>query len=299
MKNIGYYSLFALYTVLFSSLMFLGRSIFFPPTWEEEQYIEPSISQDIFIHDDGEEYYSFSWVTQEELDAAHEILYDFFTEQREKEEKEKLTFRYIPTGYKESIKNNYVPLAEVFLYERNILREIDELGVFFYQNRWDTRGRMKSGNIHLFWVSKMTDEEFLGVLIHEFAHYFDIYSMQRSSFWDQSEKFYDISWDSVSIIRSGQRSEDFVSGYSMTNQYEDFAESYLFYILHNRAFRTKAETSDALALKYDFFRKYVFQANQFYNEDFWLYEEVSSYYWDITKVPVDVNNFLQYLQDEI
>lgn len=114
----------------------------------------------------------------------------------------------------------------------------------------------------------MTDEEFLGVLIHEFAHYFDIYSMQRNSFGDQSEKFYDISWDSVSIISSGQGSQDFVSGYAMTNQYEDFAESYLFYILHNKAFRSKAEKSDSLALKYDFFRKYVFQANQFYNEDF-------------------------------
>lgn len=89
----------------------------------------------MFVHHEGEEYYSFSGVTQEELDAAHEILYNFFTEQKKKEQREKLTFRYVPTGYRETIKNNYLPLAEVFLYERNILREIEDLGIFFYQNR--------------------------------------------------------------------------------------------------------------------------------------------------------------------
>lgn len=63
---------------------------------------------------------------------------------------------------------------------------------------------MKGKNIHLFGVERMSDEEFLGVLIHEFAHYYDIHSLPRNRFGDQSKIFYDISWQSVSIVRAGQ-----------------------------------------------------------------------------------------------
>jgi hypothetical protein len=92
---------------------------------------------------------------------------------------------------------------------------------------------------------------------------------------------------------------DFVSGYAMTNQYEDFAETYAYYILHNRDFFFRAQSSSILREKYDFFETYVFSTKQFYKEDFSLEEEVKSYYWDITKIEIDIKKFLQYLQKEI
>lgn len=300
MKILQRYGLLFIYTLLFSTLIFLSRSIFFPPTVQEESFLEPVISQNSPTLQKGSDFYSFSGVTQKEVDSTvHDLIYDTFKQRFEQQERNKLRFRYIPSGFEASISSSYTPIAEVFLYKRDILNHIQDLGVFFYKNISDTRGRMKGKNIHMFGVEQMSDEEFLWVLVHEFAHYFDIHSLPRNSFWDQSNKFYDISWRSVTIIEAGQQANDFVSGYAMTNQYEDFAESYLYYVLHNKAFRIKAEQSESLAKKYDFFQKYVFKANQFYNEDFSVSQEIANYYWDITKIPVDVKKFLQYLQDEI
>lgn len=228
-----------------------------------------------------------------------EVIYDSFRQKYEDTQQDKVNFRYIPFNLQEKIQNSYTPIAEVFVYERDILKHIDEMKVFLYNNRTDRRGRMKGKNIHMFGVPQMSDEEFLSVFLHEFAHYFDIHSFPKNRFGDESQKFYDISWDSVSVLTPGMTQTDFVSGYSMTNQYEDFAESYLYYILHNRAFFEKAEKSEALKRKYNFFQKYVFGKNQFYKESFARDENIADYYWDITKISVDVKKFLQYLQDEI
>lgn len=301
MKNtLQNYVLLWVYTLLFSGLIFLGIGIFFPWDSQEEVFIEPSISQNSPTLEQGSEFYSFSWVTQEQVDKAlWDNIYEDYIQRYEQKQRQKLRIRYVPTVFQSDIALSYTPIAETFFYEADILSHIEDLGVYFYKNIADTRGRMKGWNIHMFGVEQMSDEEFLWVLIHEFAHYYDIHSMVRTSFGDQSQSFYDISWESVSIIWEWQSSKDFVSGYSMTNQYEDFAESYLYYVLHNKEFRTKAQSSLALAKKYDFFQTYVFQTNQFYNEDFWTSELTQDYYWDITKIAVDVKNFLQYLQDDI
>ena len=145
----------------------------------------------------------------------------------------------------------------------------------------------------------MSDEEFLSVLIHEFAHYIDIYTFPKSSFWDESQRFYDISWESPTVMQVWLNPKDFVSWYAMTNQYEDFAESYVYYVLHNRDFLEKVWQSDILAKKYDYFQRYIFTKNLFYKEDFSLEDEVRPYYWDITKLGVDVKKFLQYMQRDI
>jgi hypothetical protein len=39
----------------------------------------------------------------------------------------------------------------------------------------------------------------------------------------------------------------------MTNKYEDFAESFAYYILHNNDFLEKTKKSNILLEKYDFF----------------------------------------------
>jgi hypothetical protein len=45
----------------------------------------------------------------------------------------------------------------------------------------------------------------------------------------------------------------------MTNKYEDFAESFTYYILHNDDFALKAEKSDILKKKYNFFNIFLFK----------------------------------------
>ncbi len=262
--------------------------------------MEPSIGDDFAnIPDDIHVFESFSGTSHEApTEALQELIYESFREKYSQQQKQKVSLRYVPTALEQRIESSYVPLVEVFLYKRDILAHINKLWVFLYQNIGSTRGRMKWWNIHLYGVEKINDSEFLWVLLHEFAHYYDIYSLPGSAFWDKSQKFYDISWDSVTIMKTWNRSEDFVSGYAMTNQYEDFAESYLYYVLHNDDFLKKAENNLQLAAKYRYFQNYIFTANQYAQKDF-SSEEIKDYYWDITKIEVDVKKFLQYLQEGI
>lgn len=49
----------------------------------------------------------------------------------------------------------------------------------------------------------------------------------------------------------------------MTNQYEDFAESFVYFILHNEAFLERSQSSSLLAQKYAFFKRYLFFGSEF------------------------------------
>jgi hypothetical protein len=61
---------------------------------------------------------------------------------------------------------------------------------------------------------------------------------------------------------------DFLSGYALTNKYEDFAESFTFYVFHNEDFRSRAQKNLMIARKYNFFRKYVFINTEFADTSF-------------------------------
>jgi hypothetical protein len=93
----------------------------------------------------------------------------------------------------------------------------------------------------------------MSVAIHEFAHYVDLYFLEKKVITDISNYYYKLSWESTRILKADQKQQDFVSGYAMTNKYEDFAESFTYYLLHNKAFKIKAEKSLILQEKYDFF----------------------------------------------
>jgi hypothetical protein len=67
-----------------------------------------------------------------------------------------------------------------------------------------------------------------------------------------------ISWKDAATKRAGQTQQNFVSGYAATNQYEDFAESLVLYVFHNRTFEDRALRDDILRQKYLFFQRYIF-----------------------------------------
>jgi len=90
--------------------------------------------------------------------------------------------------------------------------------------------------------------------------------------------------------------KDFVSGYSMTNKYEDFAESFTYYVLHNNDFYEKSLLSDILKKKYDFFSNYIFKNDEFKTVSYKVTPYIKDYYRDITKIEYSLQNFLQYLK---
>ena len=158
---------------------------------------------------------------------------------------------------------------------------------------------MKSKTVKLFSPHKMESDELYGVFFHELAHYIDLYYFRRSKFHDTSNTFYDISWYSTIVMLPGQEQSNFVSGYAMSNKYEDFTESLAYYMLHNSDFEIKAQNNIILQKKYDFFDNWLFQKQQFIETDFSEGNDVLDYYRDITKIDFLEKNFLQYLEKNI
>lgn len=155
----------------------------------------------------------------------------------------------------------------------------------------EPRGRMKDARVVLSPYIAL-DTEFIKLFAHELAHYIDIYVFIPG--WgmsDASEDFYHISWQSSTTKHSGQSVHDFVSGYAATNQYEDFAESFVFYVFHNATFADRALKNESLRQKYLFFANSVFPGKSFQGSDFSI-GRVPAYSWDTTKIPFSLQKYL-------
>lgn len=118
--------------------------------------------------------------------------------------------------------------------------------------------------------------ELRALFVHESGHNWDLGCLRgtsdagKSAFSDGDESiykndpslnFYRISWITSHVQRSDANPEDFVSGYASYDIFEDFAESFAYFILHNNEFATRAQTNDALAQKYIFIRDTIFEGN--------------------------------------
>jgi hypothetical protein len=130
------------------------------------------------------------------------------------------------------------------------------------------RWRWGSQTIQLYTKEIKNSNEFRNVLIHELAHSIDLGVVigsgalidDRFLLWnkpqfnrnDASLSFYEISWVNSSTRKGDAWYIDFVSGYGMTNPYEDFAESTTLFLLHNATFKAMSAQSPALAKKYTY-----------------------------------------------
>ena len=278
-------------SVFFSFLIFYIKNYFF--WWIrndiikqiEENYIEPTIE----INNE---------LSENELNSEEEksILKEKLI--NEYKSAQIVNIEYIPTEFEQNC-TNYSEDLSVFLNNTKIKNKIKDLSVELYKQIFDVRWKMKNRSIKLFWVLEMNNWEFLWVFIHEFAHYIDLYYLEKKVFKDVSEYFYEISWESTKTIKAWLKQKDFVSGYAMTNKYEDFAESFIYYVLHNKDFLKKSQESNILLEKYNFFNKNVFIYDEFKNTDFSKENIIKNYYRDITKIEYNLKNFLQYLKNLI
>ena len=167
-----------------------------------------------------------------------------------------------------------------------------------------TLRRGLSNGPQVYMLCMQDTEEFSNVLVHELGHTIDLMHMEgsdlygRSSFmdfddpvWsnDPSVKFYNISWVNESEIKSEANRRDFVSGYAMTDPFEDFAETFAMYVEYGEIFRFLIENEENSLLKDKyFFMKYVV----FEGEEFGLDKEISldaiKYFWTGTSDLFDV-----------
>jgi hypothetical protein len=137
--------------------------------------------------------------------------------------------------------------------------------------------------------------ETLKVFVHELWHIVDIYYLKNKWWVDLSDKFYNISWIDYNIKKKDAGIDDFVSWYSLSNKYEDFAESFVFYVFHNDDFFARTKNNQVLRQKYSFFKKYIFKNEDFINTSF---SEVplNKYNWDSTKILINLKKYLYYIK---
>lgn len=289
-KNIN---LFIILTLFFTGVIFLINTYFFSDNLiqnSEEQYIEEVLKS--------------SKERKNYIDVAKDIILEK-EKKRIIEEKIKkiieenkyknIEFSSVPYVFLEENKNNKKEI-EIILKNNDIFWLLKKIEIIFYEEKSEVRGKMKNRSVRLYSPQTMKKDELIAIFIHEFSHYIDIYSLEREEFNDISNHFYKISWCSTKVLNSWMTQKDFVSGYAMTNKYEDFAESLTYYILHNKDFLDKTKTSRILKRKYNFFSFYIFSNWLFKNTDFSQNNEIKNYYRDITKINFSLNTFLQYLK---
>lgn len=181
--------------------------------------------------------------------------------------------------------------------------QLDHLTLYFADGR---RG-LGGGSTVILRCSDVTDKELSSVLVHEVGHLVDT-GLFKSNFWsgksefmdgknpvynnDISLRFYRISWADEESLHEDTHKRDFVSGYAMSDPFEDFAESYNFYTLHGDQFKEMAEYNKKLRSKYLFFKYYVFKGEEFDNDP---YNKVNYYTrnYDSTVLNYDLTQFLK------
>lgn len=128
--------------------------------------------------------------------------------------------------------------------------------------------------------------EFYQVATHELWHILDLwviqwtqsqkYNSDYTEFWDimfyeddQSLEYYKISRLNENTKKSDASFKDYVSGYGMSNPFEDFAESMNMYLNNNSLFVSMSSESVILKEKYLFMQR-LFASNYTYNSLSWV-----------------------------
>lgn len=202
-------------------------------------------------------------VMQDDISAEHQVVAD-------------QVLRALPSFCRENLKNFYVN------YEPN------------------PKNRGLGGASTIIIAGRVPIAEFIALLIHECGHVIDLGGLRgtpasgKSTFVDgqtpmynddPSVAFYSISWTSAKARKSSAREADFVSGYAVSDVYEDFSETLAFFVLQNAEFRRLAETNAALRAKYDFMERVVFRGTPTIASGEFVRGPRAP--WDVTRLPYE------------
>lgn len=298
MKKFRVFFVFSVFFILFTFIIFLLKNFIFVSDYLSEK-------QEEFIEPVNLEITSKSYKNLKNQENQHSENIDFDADKiledlknvEFREKSKKIVYRYFPNDLSDKSKTLvYKRFLDAFFLSKPINSKIKELEINLYKSLYEVRWRLKNRWIYIFWLHHLPFKEALAVSIHEFGHYLDLYILKKTVFKDLSDDFYSISWEKTNILKSDSKLEDFVSGYAMTNMYEDFAESFTFYILHNKEFQSRAWKSINLWKKYEFFRKYIFPNKEFITDKY-SFKIEQDYVWDTTKLDFDFIKFQKYLQE--
>ncbi|MBI5755147.1 hypothetical protein HZA41_02930 [Candidatus Peregrinibacteria bacterium] len=144
----------------------------------------------------------------------------------------------------------------------------------------------------------MPENELRSVFIHEIGHIVDTGLLDghsetgessfldglRSVFQDDpSLDFYTFNFSDSSSLTNIAKPQDFVSGYAQSDVFEDFSESYTYYILHGAKFRFLSRFHPVLRAKYAFLKDRVFDGREYGAERVEM-TRVNARPFDVTKL---------------
>ncbi len=166
-----------------------------------------------------------------------------------------------------------------------------------------SRGMANSNKIIIHSDSIDSNKEFISVFVHEMGHIVDLgflvgkkgrvtkFKDGKNSILsdDKSLDFYNLTWIDSKTRKIGSKRADFVSGYAMSDVFEDFAESYLFYRIHGEKFRSATKNSLILEKKYNFLKNVIFKKIEFQLEKQNLVS--SNFVFDATLLPFAIKDF--------
>lgn len=169
------------------------------------------------------------------------------------------------------------------------------------------RRGMGGGGTIILRCANVEDDELVGVLVHEMGHVEDTgvlngsFLAGKSGFYDgntpvykddKSSEFYALSFLETKTPRKSAGELDFVTGYAQTDCFEDFAETFNYYMLHGNAFRRLAALNEVLQKKYDFMKSEVFGGQEYGFDDDIEGTLLASRSYDSTLVRYSLEKFL-------
>ncbi len=184
---------------------------------------------------------------------------------------------------------------------------LQDLTLYTADNPSKWRRGLAGGSTMIIRCSDMSDKELTSVIVHEMGHIVDTglhtgdSSEKKSEFVDGnipiynndiSLWFYRLSWENEKTLRDNAKSTDFVTGYAMTDPFEDFAETYNFYVLHGEQFKEMSKYNRILRQKYLFMKYFIFKGQE-YDNDPYTDVKYSSRYYDSTLLNYNFATFLK------
>ncbi len=217
---------------------------------------------------------------------------DEIKDTKETKEIPSIIINYNPTDIK--IDDKIIKMLKLTVNSKFFNTKVLPINILMNQEQKDPRWQVSWNKLIL---STHIDNynETIKVFIHELWHLIDIYYLKNKWWIDISDNFYNISWIDYNIKRKDANIDDFVSWYSLSNKYEDFAESFVFYIFHNETFFNRTKNNKTLKQKYNFFKKYIFKNEEFINTSFNDFN-IKKYNWDSTKININLKKYLYYIK---
>jgi hypothetical protein len=167
----------------------------------------------------------------------------------------------------------------------------------FYVLYKNPANRGLAGETEMFIAGNVTDAEFRALITHECGHIIDLGYLRgtaasgASEFYDggkviyaddPSVEFYRLSWNSAKIARDDATHSDFVSGYAEHDAFEDFSETFAFYIFQKKEFDRLATKNPVLRAKRNYMAALVQNQPQIAVGSF---VRSTKQPWDVTRLP--------------